>query len=359
MPLSILQPIPNADSILPKKMSDPSPRHRIGYALSPKKELSFIQDTLIDHANQRGVDLIRIHPTKPITEQGPFDCIIHKMYGRDWNQQLHQFSVEHPNVVVIDPPEAIEKLHNRVFMLEVVTRLRMPQGNEAFGVPNQRVVYKSETLLAPNAIQELGLRFPVIAKQVSAEGSANSHEMSLVLNPNGLKRLKTPIVLQEFVNHGGVIFKVYVAGEYINCVKRKSLPDISEEKLNNSDTEGLLSFSQISNSARNEDEEDSCSDAEKSEPPPLEFVTELARGLREEMGLRLFNFDMIRDGRDGNRYLVIDINYFPGYAKMPSYESVLVDFFIDIVTKKRNKTVGLEEQHQDISHGGHIEEKNL
>ncbi|XP_042969020.1 cytochrome P450 708A2-like [Carya illinoinensis] len=100
------------------KMSDLSPRYCIGYALSPKKELSFIHDSLIDHANQHDVDLICIHPTKPITEQGPFDCIIHKMYGRDWNQQLHQFSVKHPNVVVIDLPKAIEKLHNWVSMLE-------------------------------------------------------------------------------------------------------------------------------------------------------------------------------------------------------------------------------------------------
>lgn len=71
------------------------------------------------------------------------------------------------------------------------------------------------------------------------------------------------------------------------------------------------------------------------------------------MGLRLFNFDLIRDGRDGNgRYLVIDINYFPGYAKMPSYESVMVDFFRDVVDERRNKTSGLEEEHQEVRRGG-------
>jgi hypothetical protein len=29
-------------------------------------------------------------------------------------------------------------------------------------------------------------------------------------------------------------------------------------------------------------------------------------------GLSLFNFDMIREGGSGNRYYIIDINYFPG-----------------------------------------------
>ncbi|KAE9452415.1 hypothetical protein C3L33_15684, partial [Rhododendron williamsianum] len=48
--------------------------------------------------------------------------------------------------------------------------------------------------------------------------------MSLVFNREGLSKLKPPIVLQEFVNHGGVIFKVYVVGNYVKCVKRNSLP---------------------------------------------------------------------------------------------------------------------------------------
>jgi inositol-1,3,4-trisphosphate 5/6-kinase/inositol-tetrakisphosphate 1-kinase len=330
----------------------PSPRYRIGYALSPKKEQSFITSSLITHANQQCVDLIRIDPAKPLTQQGPFDCIVHKLYKPDWTHQLHQLSLNHPNIVVVDPPEAIERLHNRVSMLEVVTQLR----NETFWVPNQRVVYDPEILRATDAIRELGLRLPLIAKQVSADGGARSHEMCLVLNLNGLSKLETPIVVQEFVNHGGVVFKVYVVGDHVKCVKRRSLPDVPEEKLNDNTTEGLLSFSQISNSARNEEEEDdwcSGSGAEKAETPPFELVVELARGLREAMGLRLFNFDLIRDSRDKNgRYLVIDINYFPGYAKMPSYESVLVDFFKHVVDERRNKTSGLEEEHQEVRGGG-------
>ncbi|KAJ8554155.1 hypothetical protein K7X08_024833 [Anisodus acutangulus] len=51
----------------------------------------------------------------------------------------------------------------------------------------------------------------------------------------------------EFVNHGGVIVKVYVAG---NHVKRKSLPDITEEKMGNS--ENLISFSLISSEQSDE-----------------------------------------------------------------------------------------------------------
>jgi len=39
-------------------------------------------------------------------------------------------------------------------------------------------------------IGEVGLKFRLIAKPVLANGSAESHEMFLVLNKNGLKKLK-------------------------------------------------------------------------------------------------------------------------------------------------------------------------
>ncbi|CAI9274751.1 unnamed protein product [Lactuca saligna] len=73
---------------------------------------------------------------------------------------------------------------------------------------------------------------------------------------------------------------------------------------------------------------------ESAEMPPMSLITNIARGLRKAMKLHLFNFDVIRDTRIGNRYLVVDINYFPGYAKMPGYESVLTDFLWNFLTKE-------------------------
>jgi inositol-1,3,4-trisphosphate 5/6-kinase/inositol-tetrakisphosphate 1-kinase len=48
---------------------------------------------------------------------------------------------------------------------------------------------------------------------------------------------------------------------------------------------------------------------------------------------------------------VIDINYFPGYAKMPGYETVLTDFFCDVVGKKslsEEKEIGGVEKLQVV-----------
>ncbi|KAM4076812.1 hypothetical protein ACJW30_12G093000 [Castanea mollissima] len=295
--------------------------YRIGYSLSPKEVQSFIQNSLLDHAKQCGIDLIEINPTKPLTQQGPFDCIIHKHYDSNWNNQLQQLSLDHPNVVVIDQPQAIEHLHNRVSMLDVVTSLKIPQGNQTFG--------------------ELGIKFPLIAKPILVDGSAKSHEMFLVFNENGLKKLKLkkPIMMQEFVNHSGVIFKVYVVGDHVKCVKRSSLPDIYKETLNS--ISNLVEKNDEAEGGSSDEVEGYCCGVEKlveeAEMPPLEFVMKLAKGLREAMGLKLFNFDLIRDSRDGNKYFVIGINYFPGYVNMLEYESIFADFFCDVVQEKRKK----------------------
>lgn len=321
-------------------------RYGVGYALAPKKQHSFIQQSLVASAASRGIDLIRIDPAVPLLHQGPFHCIIHKLSGDPWRDQLRQYAALHPAVAIVDPPDAIERLHNRISMLQVVSDLAELAGGEAgggetFGVPKQIVVYSAADLADPAALA--GLKLPVIAKPLVADGSAKSHKMALLFNRDGLLKLKPPIVLQEFVNHGGVIFKVYVVGDHVRCVKRKSLPDVSEEKLGSS--QGSVSFSQVSNIPDHDN--DSYYEAvqiQEAAMPPASFVTEIARGLRRAVGLHLFNFDVIRDSQVGNRYLVIDINYFPGYAKMPDYEAVLTDFFWEIVHKDdKNGSLGGDE----------------
>ncbi|KAJ0013301.1 hypothetical protein Pint_20994 [Pistacia integerrima] len=254
-------------------------RYHIGYAFTPEKEKTFTQPSLLACATRRGIDLIRIDPNKPLIEQGPFDCIIHKIYGSDWPLQLQHFSSQNPNVPVIDSPHSIQRLNNRISMLEVVSQLKINFENDtSFGVPKELVVSD-----------------------------------------------------MEFVNHGGVVFKVYVLGSHVVCVRRNSLPDISEEKMKT--LKGCLPFSQISNLCENEQKK---GDGSWVEMPSENFVVELAKALREEMGLNLFNFDLIRDGES---FLVIDINYFPGYEKLPDFESVMTDFLLDIVEKKNVEVV--------------------
>jgi inositol-1,3,4-trisphosphate 5/6-kinase/inositol-tetrakisphosphate 1-kinase len=60
----------------------------------------------------------------------------------------------------------------------------------------------------------------------------------------------------------------------------------------------------------------------------------LAKALREAMGLNLFNMDVIRDGKDFNKYFIIDINYFLAYLKLPCFEPFMTGFLRDCVRNK-------------------------
>ncbi|KAJ9558079.1 hypothetical protein OSB04_012693 [Centaurea solstitialis] len=307
--------------------SEPVKRFLVGYALPERKKGGFFKlPTFINHAKDRGIDFVAIDVGKPLADQSPFDCIVHKLYNQEWKLNLHDFMAKNPKTIVIDPPSAIERLRNRISMLDSVTDLKIPN----LTIPNQLLISADSSSSLSSVIDTGKLDFPMIAKPVVVDGSTKSHKLSLVLNKEGLLALQPPVVLQQFVNHGGVIFKVYVAGDCVECVKRHSLKDISKEKLEKVSLEsgGVICFSQISNSAIAKSTEDS--DSEEVEMPPPEFISETANRLRRALGLHLFNFDMIRDEK-GSGYLVIDINYFPGFEKLPSFETFMTDFFLNLM----------------------------
>lgn len=321
----------------------------VGYALPAKKIQSFMQPSLVEHAARRGIHLIPIDPQKSLMEQGPFHCIIHKLYSDDWKKNLEELVSNDSNVIVIDPPSAIEPLRNRISMLQVVADLQLqlqpqnkiPPSHVSFGIPNQVVLYHDEDLESLSSQSDAPIKFPAIAKSLAAEGTGSAHDMLLVFKQQGLNKVKPPVVLQEFVNHRGVVFKVYVAGDYVQCVKRRSLPDVVPADHTNElgTDEGVLFFSQISNLNTCKHKADSHlggMNVDEAELPPSSFITSMARALQSKLRLHLFNFDMIRDATDPGeeKYLVIDINYFPGYAKMPGFETILTDFLWDVLHRR-------------------------
>lgn len=116
-------------------------RFKIGYALLAKKENSFIRESLVSLAESRGIDVVKIDMERSLVDQGPFDCVLHKLYGEDWKSQLEDFRSKNPNAVIIDSPDAIERLHNRISMLQVVSELKIENQSETFGIPKQIVIY--------------------------------------------------------------------------------------------------------------------------------------------------------------------------------------------------------------------------
>ncbi|KAL2250263.1 UNVERIFIED_CONTAM: Inositol-tetrakisphosphate 1-kinase 3 [Sesamum indicum] len=370
----------------------------VGYALTSKKVKSFLQPKLEGLARNKGILFVAIDHSKPLSDQGPFDIVLHKLSGKEWrhilevgfiiwsvfefrgflvmfsgilflgfittvisafeerailfdvvgvwptpfmltNEKHHSFQVDyrqtHPNVTVLDPPDAIQHVYNRQSMLQDVADLNLSDSHGKVGVPKQLVIKKDPSSI-PDAVNKTGLRLPIVAKPLVAK----SHELSLAYDEFSLQNLEPPLVLQEFINHGGVLFKVYIVGEAIKVVRRFSLPDVSKREL--SKNAGVYRFPRVSCAAASADEADL--DPCVAELPPRPLLERLARELRQRLGLRLFNLDIIREHGTRDHYYVIDINYFPGYGKMPEYEHIFTDFLLSLVKSKGyEQALGVQE----------------
>ncbi|XP_011088035.1 inositol-tetrakisphosphate 1-kinase 3 isoform X1 [Sesamum indicum] len=321
-----------------KEVSSAAVRVVVGYALTSKKKKSFLKPKFIRLARNKGIEFVPIDLKRPLSEQGPFDVILHKLAGKDWSQVIVDYKRVHPEVIVLDPPDAIQHLRNRQSMLEVVADLELPDHYGKVCIPRQLVIPKDPTSI-PDEVAKAGLRVPLVVKPLVVDGSAKSHELFLAYDHFSLSELETPMVLQEFVNHGGVLFKVFIVGESIKVVRRFSLPDVTNCDLTK--ISGVFRFPRVSSAAASADNVDLDPSIAviliTAEPPPPPLLEVLARELHHRLGLRLFNIDVIRKNGTKDMYYVIDINYFPGYGKMPEYEHIFTDFLLNLVQSEHKK----------------------
>ncbi|KAK8298831.1 hypothetical protein V6Z11_D05G282800 [Gossypium hirsutum] len=244
-----------------------------------RKLNSFLRPKLQGLARNKGISFVPIDQSRPLSDQGPFDIVLHKMTGREWRQILEEYRQTHPKVLVLDPPDAIQHLHNRQSMLQCVADMNLFESYGKVGVPRQLVI-KRDTLSIPDFVAEAGLRLPLVAKPFVNDGSEKSHELSLAYDQYSLQKLEPPLVLQEFVNHGGVLFKVFIVGEAIKVVRRFSLPDVTIREL--STNVGVYQFPRVSCAAACADDADL--DPSVAELPPWPLLERLAKELQQRLG---------------------------------------------------------------------------
>ncbi|KAJ8452887.1 hypothetical protein Cgig2_014650 [Carnegiea gigantea] len=329
----------------------------VGYALTAKKKESFLQPKFELIARTKGIVFVPIDHTRPLSDQGPFDVILHKvgqplpfaiqlhipalgfllilhleegigghltfletrqsayvddlkeakgkiaaamfisllchgstvfilllilcsfqLMGNEWSRLLEDYRLKHPDVTVLDPPYAIKCVHNRQSMLEDVAALNLANCHGRVCVPTQLVV-KNDASSISSEVAKAGLKLPLVAKPLFVDGSAKSHQLFLAYDKVSLSKLEPPLVLQEFVNHGGVMFKVYVVGDAIKVVRRFSLPDVCKREL--SKHAGVFQFPRVSGAAASADEADL--DPGVAELPPRPLLERLVGELRNRM----------------------------------------------------------------------------
>lgn len=312
---------------------------RVGYWLSEKKLKKLNFQAFADLCRKRGLEVVQLDLSQPLEEQGPLDVIIHKLTDlileADQNdsqavllvQRVQDYIDAHPKTVVLDPLPAIRTLLDRCKSYQLVHRIESSMQDERICSP-PFMVLNSEC--GPDVLEHIrnqGLTFPFICKTRVAHGT-NSHEMAIIFSEEDLKDVKPPCVIQSFINHNAVLYKVFVVGESYTVVERPSLKNFPAGP---ADREAIFFNSHNVSKPESSSDLTSRENVEGvSQPPCPEVIRELCVRLRQALGVSLFGIDIIINNQSG-QHAVIDINAFPGYEGVPEFFTDLLNHICSVL----------------------------
>ena len=143
--------------------------------------------------------------------------------------RLTKYKAGHPACCLVDHPSHVQALMSRSEIAKILSRC-LDGVTARSGIPASTPRFVVVTANDLPQIQRLAesapFSFPMIVKPLPAAGTKSSHHMLVVLNRIGLRRVHFPCILQEYENHGGVLFKVYVLGDTVRVFPRNSLPNL-------------------------------------------------------------------------------------------------------------------------------------
>uniref|UniRef100_A0A1A7XPV2 Inositol-tetrakisphosphate 1-kinase n=1 Tax=Iconisemion striatum TaxID=60296 RepID=A0A1A7XPV2_9TELE len=312
---------------------------RVGYWLSEKKMKKMHFQDFADLCRKRGIEVVQLDLSQPLEDQGPLDVIIHKltdlMLEADQNdsqavlqlQRVQDYIDAHPETIVLDPLPSLRTLLDRCKSYQLIHRIEKCMQDERICSPPFMVL---NTECSPDVLEQIkkqGLTFPFICKTRVAHGT-NSHEMAIIFSEEDLKDVKPPCVIQSFINHNAVLYKVFVVGESYAVVERPSLKNFPS---------GPADRKAIFFNSHNVSKPESSSDLTSrenvegvSQPPNDDVIRELSRSLREALGVSLFGIDVIINNQTG-QHAVIDLNAFPGYEGVPEFFNDLLSHIIGLL----------------------------
>lgn len=286
---------------------------------------------------------------RPLEEQGPFDLIIQKLTdymaaaidgSQDAMKTLKRLEIyikDHPEVIVIDPMESVSKLFDRTTSYRIMKECEILEEGVRVFIPNFVQIDAMDHKENLRKIENAGVSYPMVCKTVIGHGSESCHEMAVIFNEEGLKDLMPPCVVQQFVNHNAVLFKVFVAGNKHYIVKRPSIKNFYSTDAKDRKT---IFFSSHDVSKPDSGSYLSELDEYDSEPnvsaPDESLVLKLVRKLRPKLNLTMFGVDIIVEKGTGH-HVVIDINYFPGYEGAPSFPLDFAKYVHELLDKSQEK----------------------
>ncbi|KAI7888770.1 inositol-tetrakisphosphate 1-kinase [Mucor mucedo] len=188
---------------------------------------------------------------------------------------------------------------------------------------------------------KLDINFPAMCKRRTACSSTEAHQMILVPSPKGMSKIEAyvkndSVMLQEFIQHDGVIVKVYVADGQISASTRPSFKNLDHSgDVVHFDSQMLpKSFETQVTLSDDLDKIFLRLDPEDIHIHKEAFLNndklqQIADSLHRQLGLTFFGFDVLLQSKT-NAYYVVDVNYFPSFKNVDNFHSM----FVDILEKR-------------------------
>lgn len=277
-------------------------------------------------------------------------------------QRLNDYKLKYPSCCLIDHPTNVQKLMSRgdiASTLETCLRGVETKSGIQVKTPRYRIISdfnSSSSLTVAKDIDDSKLEYPLLIKPLTAAGTKQSHKMGVLLGRYGLTEIqgKAPFLLQEYANHDGILFKVYVLGNRVWVFQRPSLPNLprgeafpeyvgtngceNEKEVSIPSRRGLVEFDSQRPYPTLDDFGISPSEAvvgSEQVPRYEEVVTvdeirPVADSIRKAFGLDLFGFDVLVTEVNNHplrkEILVVDVNYFPSYKEVTNFSQLLAQY---------------------------------
>lgn len=326
------------------------------------------------------ISFVPLDPDVPLEEQhgGHFDLILHKLtediltcslwdnhspnsdkeasLRRVQSLKLYQQNTDH-TCCLVDDPDHVQTLMSRAniacVLKDCLLNVRSTSGIPV-KTPNFVCIDQYPTDIdnpgshVENMLQSHSLSAPLIVKPLVAAGTKESHFMAILLGTSAFSKVPPRSIIQEYVNHNAILYKVYVLGEHVYVYPRPSLPNLPIPLPRSESTEmELLEFDSQRPYPRLQDfgidfgmmlpeEEKSKRGGSMTIQVTPDEVRPIVESLKEAFGLQLFGFDILLS-EDEKEWLVVDVNYFPSYKEVPNFPTLLAHYLTQRVLEERRK----------------------
>ncbi|KAK7081769.1 Inositol-tetrakisphosphate 1-kinase, partial [Halocaridina rubra] len=296
---------------------DMKPPYVVGYWLNEKKCQKFGVEELEAACRRRNINLVKLDMSSPLEEQGPFHMILHKVtalyaqaLGDDPKalsavRRLENYSSRHPEVHIVDPLPSVRKLLLRQETYSFLQDV-LKDDSKVF-TPAFVELPTSNWETNKKLLQESNVTFPVVCKPFTAGGGKEAHEMAVVFNENGISDCLVPCVAQSFINHGAILYKLFVLGPSWCVIVRPSLKNFYAGEQETVHFNSHTVSKADSQSPLNELDPSDKTDLPKADPAVFNRIVTL---LRETLNMDLLGIDVVIDSNTG-KYGIIDVNAFP------------------------------------------------